>query len=774
MTDSSTDYWRQLIRRRGSIAALAAVAAMLFLPAVIGLETDNSPEVFFVRGSQDWRDYGDFRAAFGSDQAVRLVIGGETLWTREGLDWLGRAESQLAEIPGITQVTGLAEHYRRFEWPPRDIEAFRQSASVNPLDRAAGWIDREGRRASAVLQLAPGLGTGDVEEVLGAVREALSATAPPDGLETELLGLPVLNVELDRSSREVEQIYFPLLILFTVLLLAAAIRNLRQLLAPLLFVGLCQLLALGTLSYAGGSLNMVLSVLPPIIFVIALATALHLVLRVRHLAAGDAADPDLEAGAPHAWGESAERVFRDKGWSVFWTGVTTMVGFASLIISPVGPIRSLGIWATVGLALTTLAAFTALPAFITFSSGRRREPRIPRTEARFERRAARLGAAWARGATERRREVLVAALILSILALLGLPQLEIESNALRYLAAEHPLRTGIERLEQGGIGAAAMELLITLPASTGGAPAPFISALEVDRLADLGSALQQRSDVHGVLNAGVVLRDAMRYVPQTPMNAHLRPQLVLDDMAQDAQGREILRGLISEDRLTARSTLFISTGDADSLARIKEEARAETLALFPQAQLVFTGEYPLLLEAQRHLVSTLIGSLGLTLLAVALILRLLLPSTRLALLALLPNLWPVLAGLGLMAWTGVPLDIATVMMASVVLGLAVDDTIHTLGHFRRYARADGAARAAQKTLYATAPAYLLTGVILMAGFGVCGLSDFTPISSFGLMTAISIGFAVLGDLFLIPALLSLTPEEVCRKLGPSGAEREPG
>jgi predicted RND superfamily exporter protein len=148
-----------------------------------------------------------------------------------------------------------------------------------------------------------------------------------------------------------------------------------------------------------------------------------------------------------------------------------------------------------------------------------------------------------------------------------------------------------------------------------------------------------------------------------------------------------------------------------------------------------------------------------TLLAVTLILRLLLPGTRLTILSLLPNLWPVAGMLGVMGWLGVPLDIATVMVASVALGLAVDDTLHTLGHFRQLAPRQGAREAVAHTLEITAPAYLLTGVILAAGFGVCTLSDFAPVARFGALSATAIVLAVLGDLFLLPALLSLTPSK---------------
>jgi predicted RND superfamily exporter protein len=214
-----------------------------------------------------------------------------------------------------------------------------------------------------------------------------------------------------------------------------------------------------------------------------------------------------------------------------------------------------------------------------------------------------------------------------------------------------------------------------------------------------------------------------------------------------------------------RVTLFLRTVGYDEIEPLLERAEAAARAAFPDARVRSTGEYPLVLETQRQLLRTLLQSLAVTLLVVALIFRFLLGSTRLTLLAMLPNLWPVVAVLGVMSWVGVPLDVATVMVASVVLGLAVDDTIHTLGHFRELAPKLGRLEAVAGTLERTAPAYVLTGAILAVGFGVCALSDFAPTERFGTLSALAILFAVAGDLFLIPALLGVTPVSVVARLG---------
>ena len=130
----------------------------------------------------------------------------------------------------------------------------------------------------------------------------------------------------------------------------------------------------------------------------------------------------------------------------------------------------------------------------------------------------------------------------------------------------------------------------------------------------------------------------------------------------------------------------------------------------------------------------------------------------------MPNLWPVLVVLGTMGWAGVPIESATVIIASVVLGLAVDDTLHSLGSFRRLAGRLPAGEAAVATLGETAGAHVLTSVTLALGFAVCGLSELAQVARFGRLSAIAILAALVADLVLVPVLLARAPRRAIDRL----------
>jgi predicted RND superfamily exporter protein len=798
-------------RIRWLVLGLTLLVALALLPGLLRLDIDNSPHIFYVEGSRRAAEYERFLDRFGSDTAVRVVLEGPPLWSAGGLATLGRLDEAAASVPGVTAASSLYSHAQasRREWPPADPESFRRAVGSEGLARDLGWVTGDGE-VLTVLVVLTAEDNRSRAETLGRLEEAVERVMEraPDGLSAHLAGGPVLDRALDRSTRDIGERYFPLLVGLAVTLLVLSFRSARAVAVPLVFVAMTELVALGAMGWLGVELNLVLAVLPPLLFVIALATAVHLLVRCRDFAElvsrGADAQPGDEAGGEELPGdgdrgygapaEAVERTYRDTGWAVVWTGVSTLVGFASLAVSRVGPVHDLGIWAGVGIAAMILLAFVLYPALLSLmlrpGSVRDGSGHAPgggsRGDRPFERWFQRSGRRWAEWAARRRLWVLGGASIFTLLALAGLPRVELETNALHYLSPNHPARAGIEELETHGTGTSTVELMLTLPApesAADGAEAEdgsdagastFESLGAFRRLAYLTDRLRREPQVLGAVSAGDFLEDAVERAPGGALFGAVAVRGVAFDQLTGEDRPEVLDRFLARDGRSARVTLFtrtVGTAEMDPLLATVPAVAREILdakelpgAALPRAQVVATGELPLVLESQHHLLSTLSWSLTITFVVIAAILRGLLPSTRLTLLALVPNLWPVAGVVGFMGWLGMPLDVATVMVASVVLGLAVDDTIHTLGHFRELAPKHGRFEAVAETLELTAPSYVLTGLILGTGFGVCALSDFGPTARFGLLSALAITLAVLGDLFLLPALLGSTPKSVVRRL----------
>jgi len=744
------------------IIALYLLAAAAMVPGVFRLRIDNSPERFFVHDARALERFRLLEFHFTRDRAVRIVLSGPKLWTREGLAFAGEIEERSQALHGVIGSAGIVRHHRWHfaAWPPPDPERLRGELVDNPVDRGAGWISDDGSTLTVLAGLYR-LSPKDRRATLDAL-EQLAADAPP-GVDVRITGLAVVNRELDDALLRMARRFFPALLAVAVLLLAAVFRDVSGVVLPLLLVGICQCVVLGALGYAGHPLDLVLIILVPLLFVIVLATAVHVLCYHRRLRR-DGLGPE----------QATRATYEVKTWPIVWTGATTAVGFGSLAVSGVPPVRALGLWTAFGMAFATVAMLTLFPALLSsvassVGAGRRARSDHPGPH-HLEARTGAFGNALAAAAIA--RPVVVALLFgsVAVAAVAGLPRLRVETAAVSYLPQGSPLRSELATLERRGIGSVSASLVL----HGQGLEAP--EALR--RLRDLASELRRDPLILGVLSAGDLVADVgAQSAPSSrmaPDRADRPDRPDRPDGATFAAGRariaeepelaRMLGFLLTSDGRWARITLVLPARGEEVLEPLFDRVEAAARSRFPEAESWLTGQYPLVLASERTLLRTMVVSLSATALCVAVIFRLLLGSLSLTLRALVPNLWPVLVVLGTMGWAGVPIESATVVIASVVLGLAVDDTLHSLGSFRRLAGRLPAGEAAAATLGETAGAHVLTSVTLALGFAVCGLSELVQVARFGRLSAIAILAALVADLVLVPALLARAPRRALDRL----------
>ena len=189
----------------------------------------------------------------------------------------------------------------------------------------------------------------------------------------------------------------------------------------------------------------------------------------------------------------------------------------------------------------------------------------------------------------------------------------------------------------------------------------------------------------------------------------------------------------------------------------EEVARIFDAELEGRAKARLTGMMVVMGRSFTASIETMFRSYAIALVVITPLMMLLLGSVRLGLIAMIPNLFPIVLTLGLMGWLGVPLEMFSLLIGSVALGLAVDDTIHFMHGFRRGFAATGSVETAvRQTLQTTGQALLFTSIVLSMGFLIYVLSDLNNLSRFGLLTAFSIAVAFLADVLLAPALMKVT------------------
>jgi len=726
------------------VIVLYLLVAAAMAPGMLRLRIDDSPERFFVQDARALERFRLLELHFARDRGVRIVLSGPRLWTHDGLAFAGALERRSQELHGVIGSAGIYRHHHwRFpDWPPADVQAFRRELVDDPVDQSTGWVSPDG----TTLTIVAGLYRLSPEERHSTLAEleALDAQAPP-GVEVRVVGLATMDRALDESLRRMAVRVFPALLAVAVLLLAAVFRDASGVLLPLVLVAVCQSVVLGAMGYAGQSLDLIVIILVPLLFVIVLATAIHVLCFYRRLRR-DGQGP----------AEAVQATYRVKTWPVIWTGATTAIGFGSLAVSGVPAVRALGLWSAFGMTFATLAMLTLFPALLATTAQPRAAASPGQWRGRFEERSGAFGRTLATAAIEHPITVAIVFGAVGVLALAGLTRLRIESDVISCLPADAPARRDLARLEAHGIGAMAASLVL----HGDGLDGP--EALR--RQSALAETLRDDPLVFDALASGDLVANVGKYVDPSEASGTDRLAAGRTQIARIPDLERMLGYLVASDGHWARITLMLPARGAEVLEPFFDRARTAARAAFPEAESWITGQYPLVLAGQRTLLRTMVLSLAMTALAVAAIFRLVLGSVSLTWRALVPNLWPVLLVLGAMGWLGVPVESATVAIASVVLGLAVDDTFHTLGSFRRLAGTLPADRAAVAALGETAGAHGLTSVTLALGFAVCGFSELVPVARFGALSAFAILAALVADLLLVPLLLAHAPAAALARL----------
>jgi uncharacterized protein len=723
---------------RGRLRRVIAVVLLALAP-VAGLvarrvAVDNRLERWVARDPAGEARYTEFRETFGSDEFVLVAIGGRPLFAPESLRLQVACLKRIEAVPGVVRVDGLPEVYRD-RFGGEDAGDLEREMTMTPFYRGL-LLSTDERTAALLVHVAPAAGPEARHDLVGRIRAAVAPLAAA-GFRVALVGAPVLIVALDGLSRSEALTVFPLAVLGSLLVLAALLRSARAMLVCVVSSGLAVMLALGALVASGGSLNMLTAALPSLLWVLGLSYAVQVTVRYRRLRAG--------ADRAGAIAGAIAQMLR----GVSFSAITTVLGFLSLLVAAMPPVRELGGYGALGIAVAWLVSQTVTPLLLELL-------RVPAAtlgdHAHVEKRPAlplRAPAA-----------VIAVALVVLAAALASIPRIRLESNPLAFLPAAHPVVRDYRWVGETVAGFHTAELVLRAPVPwTDPAAWPVIEAA-----------------ARGMGSSPIVARvfsplDVLRKLEQwehglDPASYALPTSRARADTliaGLDARGRSVLSGLVSPSGREVRLSAVVREMDERRFLDLAAAARAELRDLPPGWSGYVTGQVLRLVEAQQSLVSTQLSSLGAALVVVFGAVWIGVRSWRLMLVAVPPNLVPAAAMFAAMAWLAIPLDAATVMVAGVALGIAVDNTIYILVEYER-ARAAG-----RDAVTAAGDAVALVGAAIVAatgaactGFLALTWSAFLPIRYFGALSAIMMAVALACHLLLTPAILAVARPRVGR------------
>lgn len=701
-----------------NLAALVVVGlALLAVKPAMRVTVDNRIERWLDSEGEDARRYEQFRERFGTDEFVLAAYSGKPFFDDAGLAAQRAALEQLESIENVHRVMGIPAVHR-------DLGGVGDPSVLDLLFRESPLyknflINEAGSMAALLVETVP---PPDAAGRRRLVQDIDAALAPlrTQGYALHIVGPPVLNAVLDQTSEQETLRVFPVALICSMLMLLYLFRSVRASLVAATSAGLSILLTMGILGSSGYELNMVTAALPSLLWVLSLSNGIHVLRRYQVWR------QDVEAPR-----RAMHLALADSARPCALSAITTALGFLSLTTATMAPVRELGIFAAVGMMLSLLVNLSLGPAFAVLI----RVPAVRQRKGMLDAMAdfaARLVGRYPRW-------ILGVSVAGVLLAAASISQIRVESDPMEFLERDSVTVRDYQAVSEHLTGTYSLELVVETPG--GWDNLDYAAALDA-----LARTLEAQPGVARVMSP--TAQASSPAPPALPSVAQASPPALL------AAANADLERLVTPDGETLRMSVLISAMDSGSFTKILDAAEDALRALPAPLEGYATGIVPRLVEAQLDLVSTQLRSFGLAFVVVFGCIWVGLRSFKLMAVSILPNLLPILAAFSAMAAMGTALDAGTVMVASVALGIAVDDTVHLLEVFRSGVRRGLDARAATlDAVLQVGPAMILTTATACAGFFALGRSHFVPIAYFGLLSGIALIVALAADLLLTPALL---------------------
>jgi len=694
--------------------------------------------------------------------------GGDDAWGEEGDDAWGDEDGGTV----VDEVTSLINARRTVSTPGGGVSVQKlleplPSAEALPALRAEVLADPvlvgqvvgpEGRHSLVVIRT-QFMSDDDMSRVHDAV-QTIVGRHRAEGFRLALSGMPALSAGLRRLMLGDLRVLLALALLCNLIVLGVLFRHPLGVVAPLLVVGTAALNTFGLMAAARMPVTLVSEILPAFLVCVGVGDSVHLISLVRdELAKGR----PLEQAIVHGVGLT--------GRPVLFTSLTTMAGLLSFRLANMAGIQEMGLAGAFGVGMALLHTLVLLPIVLSFAGRTRFGVTHRAGPDRLDRflslcgRASALGGDDGRGpepaaGRQRRRRSLLIWTGVGAAALVGLSLLNVAHNPLSWLPTDEPVRQAIEGVDEHVGGTANVQIVIDAPSERGIKDRALLLGME--RLERHLKAFRHPRYGAVVGNAVSVL-DAARET-QRALHGGLASEYRVPPTQQAVQdalflfegaGRAHLRRMATADLRRTQMSLRIRWLPATAYGPLKRHiATGLSTLLPPGTRARATGSVFTLHGTMSSLLSDLLRSFGVALLVITVFMILLLKDLKLGLVAMLPNLAPVAVTLGLMGFVGIPIDLNNLLIASVTLGIAVDDTIHFLHHFHAHHRVHGNVEAAvEHSMRHSGRAMVITSLILMLGFSVYAGARMINLQRFGLLVALTCGVALLADLLLAPTLL---------------------
>ena len=723
----------------------------------IGVDPASQPLI--RRNDPGIAGYAGAKADFGSDDVYVVAMETRGVFTHANLTALRDLHNRLRRLPGIASVESLA-HVLSVAWdaeresvrvedfvqqipsePDRLLE-IRKRALDHPVYRKT-LISGDGRTAAIDITFHP---MSDTEffalDLDGRIAGLLEAATTPER-RFYVAGRPHVRTQAHHGMVRDLLTLVPIAIAVAASALWFMTGSLAGMMIPLVSCLLATLWVYGAMALLQIDINLITLVIGPMMICIGSVYGVHVLARHR-LIVSDQPNARSAALASLAYARIP----------VAMAGITTCVGFGALLLADVPATNQLGAFAIVGIAGVTLLTLTGVPAVFALvrPAAVAPPPRSEGPDARFERLLDRVLGGIAEVVLHRSGMLLVFWALATVAAAIAIPRLEIDTDFISFFRADSEVRTDFDAVNRLLAGA----VPIYVPIAGPGAGA-FREPAALQAVSRLQADLEALPGVSEVLSSVDVIRLANRAMhDDDPQHATIPKTRAAVAEVIFLLPKQDLRRFATSNH--SRNNLIVRSNRSGSAAVRELEARIQGVLdrtdLPPGFHASVTGNTILLNRSADEIAGNQAMQVGLAAIAIMALIVAVFGSLRLGLIAMFPNIVPVVLFFGVLGMGAAPLSIPTSLIGSIALGIAIDDSMHFLVAYRRQReRGRSPSEAAESCIVTVGRPIVMTSIMIVVGFLVILASGFATLQEFGALTALTMAICLATDLLLLPALL---------------------
>ena len=707
------------------------------------LSIDNSLGIWFLEEDPSYKAYIEYQETYGSDEIFMVMLPVPNALDKDQIDQLKALNTALDELPFVETAYSLAKAKypvlvgKKLRFRPL-YEEKRSEKSIKNLwedmpEVVQQLVSKDYKNLFLYVQLRP---TPDIEKDRKGIAQEIETLISRYFKSYHITGPPVLNEAYNKGIYKESLLFGGLTVLVITLVLLWFLPRKKYLLIALFSVGAPISILFGIISGFGYALNMISMLIPTILMVYSVSDVVHLINIYDRESIGATTTARLS------------NAIKKSFTPCFYTTLTTFVGYFALYLSPLPAFKNMGLFTCIGLVLSYVLVYLITIIGVSFMKAAAPESQPMGTDLDSTETA--LGLSWINHSTSRHSyKIIIGFTAVLFVGIFAITKVELNTDSLNLLA-EGPAKEDLRKIEAQLEGSSRLQLQISR--------ANGASVIDPKSLELLG-AFQEEIGANPLVIAPVSVVNMVQFLEK-------RQPTIKGGTVSEKEAKEMLGDLentdnafftlFSEDLRAVGITLSMPQMKTAQLEQLINNLKKTFESHFDPSeyQLKINGFAVVFASLNNFILATQFKSFFAAFIAAFICLWLFIRQIRTTLLVLIPNILP-LAVLAILMWLfKIPLDVTTAMITPIMLGIAMDDTIHLIYKYRKYQTAfESPTKRIDQALHYSATALLATTVALVAGFLIIATSAVPSVRSFGILCAVTVSTALITDLFYLPALL---------------------